>query len=85
MTEQKLYEINRQVGETLIMIGAVKESLDNHKEIHDDIKELLAKHDQRITSIEESRTWARAVIWVIGVVGGAVGSVISLVAKAWTN
>lgn len=82
---QRLYDINRQVGETLIAVGAIKEMLDSHKEVHEDIKELLEKHDVRITSIEESRTWARAVLWVVGVISGAVGSVVSLVAKALAN
>lgn len=74
--------MNREIGETLTMVGSIKEMLDAHKEVHNDIKELLEKHDDRITSIEESRTWARAVVWVVGVVSGAVGSVIALVAKA---
>lgn len=82
---QRLYDINRQVGETLIAVGAIKEMLDSHKEVHEDIKELLEKHDVRITSIEESRTWARAVLWVVGVISGAVGSVVSLVARALAN
>jgi hypothetical protein len=77
-----LSKMNREIGETLTMVGSIKEMLDAHKEVHNDIKELLEKHDDRITSIEESRTWARAVVWVVGVIGGAVGSVIALVAKA---
>lgn len=78
-------KMNREIGETLVMVGSVKEMLEDHKEIHEDIKELLEKHDERISSIEESRTWARAVLWVVGVISGAVGSVISLVAKALAN
>ncbi len=77
-----LSKMNREIGETLTMVGSIKEMLDDHKEIHADIKELLELHDERIASIEESRTWARAVVWVVGVVSGAVGSVIALVAKA---
>lgn len=83
--DHRLYDINRQVGETLVMMGSVKGMLEDHKEIHEDIKELLKSHDERITSIEESRTWARAVLWVVGVISGAVGSVVSLVAKALAN
>ena len=41
MTDNDLYDINRQVGETLIMVGAIKEGMDEHKKVHEDILKIL--------------------------------------------
>ncbi len=80
-----LSKMNREIGETLTMVGSIKEMLDDHKGVHQDIRDLLEKHDDRITSIEESRTWARAVVWVVGVIGGALGGVFSLIVQAFAK
>jgi hypothetical protein len=77
-----LSKMNREIGETLVMVGSIKDMLDSHKEVHNDIRELLEKHDERITSIEETRTWARSAMWLIGLIGSAVGTIIGLITSA---
>jgi hypothetical protein len=83
--DETLSKMNREIGETLIMVGSIKGMLDEHKEVHTDIKNLLEKHDARIASIEESRTRVKAVMWIIGLVAGAFGTVVAFVAKALAN
>lgn len=85
MSDDRLYDINRQVGETLIAVGAIKEMLDAHKEVHDDIKNILNNQQRDITDLKESRTWARAAIYVVGVIGGAIGGLATLIVKAFAG
>ena len=83
--DHRLYDINRQVGETLIAVGALKEMLESHKEVHDDIKAILANQQKDISDLKDSRTWARAAIYVVGVIGGAIGGIAALIVKAFAG
>lgn len=85
MSDDRLYDINRQVGETLIAVGAIKEMLDSHKQVHEDIKDILNNQQRDIYDLKESRTFARAAIYVVGIVGGAIGGIATLIVKAFAG
>lgn len=96
MSDDRLYDINRQVGEALTKLDAMSDGFDEHKKFTEnmwkDVKILIEKQeirndrqDERLDSHDESRTWARAAIYVVGVIGGAIGGIATLIVKAFAG
>lgn len=73
MTDNDLYDINRQVGETLIMVGAIKEGMDEHKKVHEDILKILHKHENQISFV-------KGAMWVLGGVVAFLGYILKALA-----
>ncbi len=93
MTHDRLYDLNTKVASAITKLDAMSDGFNEHKKFTEtmwvDIKKLIEKQearndqqDERLNSHDESRTWARAAMWVIGVLGGAIGTFVGFIVKA---